>query len=399
MFAVVATPPSKRAPPTKTRPGALAPCRHGLSLPGRAPRIYAAAVPLQPIVTGPAQGIVDANGNVSIKFPNVPPMQVWTATVSVPASTPDVKWTAAISGVPVASFYGSSPAGPFSLPPQGQLTLSASNLKTGTIYAAMMQGSAVEQDLADPSPAAAPPATNAVSVINEEVFAAGPIVASPGPTTVILNVPPAWSVLHLLCITGNAGVQITGVQSGYGYLTHLVGVANVFIAGGVVPVLIDPALDSEVNITVVQVGAVAPTIYVTAQLNSSVMVLNNSDTPLYIAGGASPSGSSFPVDVVPYGGSRTIIVPRAAAGTSAVLPAPSAGTAYRLQRAVLSTGAGTTLAQLNGHTSGFIYSFSVASIIDNMFGTLVSEALDWITAGGGGTLYLSYDVVTTPTIS
>lgn len=114
-------------------------------------------------------------------------------------------------------------------------------------------------------------------------------------------------------------------------------------------------------------------------------------------------GKVEPLDVVSYGGALKVTATKAAAGTVAVLPTPATGFAYRLHRGAYSLGTGATAMELLGHTAGFIYSVYETSggfaDPDNFNGQIVTEALDVLFVAGGGTFYLTYDVITTPSIT
>lgn len=371
-------------------------------------------MPLQPINANQAEATVDANGNVALKFDRPPQQTVWTATVAVPGAPPSVRWTASIAGIPVGSFYGSSPAGPWSIPPAAQLVLTASNLTPGAVFTASISGSSVEQDLADPSPAAAPPATNAVSIINEEEFVAGPINDGGAGTTITVNIPPSWSVLHFLNGFGQpAQITVTGVQTGFVYANKLQVIGGASAPSVITPVLIDPAADNQVTVLIKAVGTILQSsVYITAQLNSSAYVVNNPEQPLYIAPGApsgvGPGGLGFGYnfDVLPYGGLRKVQGANLGAGTSAVLAAPVPGTAFALRRVVFTGTVANQSASLVGHTSGFtITRFDLSTAAGgfwrdmNLDGDLWQEGIDFTTTAGGGVAMLSYDVVTLPVIS
>jgi hypothetical protein len=111
------------------------------------------------------------------------------------------------------------------------------------------------------------------------------------------------------------------------------------------------------------------------------------------------SGQTQPLDVVEYGGQFQASHTFAGAGSAVLLGAPPGGSeSYRLHRFIEGSGAGGVTAVLTGTTSGFLYAISVAASVDNCMGQLVGEGLT-VTVTAAMTVYLTYDVVTTPSIA
>jgi hypothetical protein len=102
-----------------------------------------------------------------------------------------------------------------------------------------------------------------------------------------------------------------------------------------------------------------------------------------------------PVQVVALvGGASQATATNVGAGSSLLLPAPATGAAYNLRHVTFVLGSGATQVEIVGHTSGFIYtaSFSSSAVLDNMAGQIATEELDFTTIGGGGSVYLTYDL-------
>jgi len=100
-----------------------------------------------------------------------------------------------------------------------------------------------------------------------------------------------------------------------------------------------------------------------------------------------------PVQIVALvGGASQATATNGGAGTSVLLPAPT-GAPYNLRHVAFVLGSGATQVEIIGHTSSFIYTvaFSSSAVLDNMAGQIVTEALDFTTIGGGGSVYLTYD--------
>lgn len=360
-------------------------------------------MPLQPIGTPPQTGKVDANGNVAISFPPVPQQLAWTATVAVTNATPDVNWVVLVAGVPVGNAQGSNPAGPFQIPPGGQLTLEAANLQPGATYQASISGSSIEQDLADPSPASAPPGSSAVTAINEQIL----IGRFTAPNSLLLNTPPSWSVLRVwpLGVAPTSGIDltITGQQSTIEYAEALFCPAT-----AMTPILLDPAADQQVNISSAAVGLGGP-YYLTVQLNAPSMIFNSSEQPIYVVPtSTSPGRPGVPAEVYAVGGllkANTLTV-ATGGGTAGALPTPPIGQMWRLHRWVFLPGAaspwsGNVILQGNTGSHWTYGTMNVAAqLIDNADGMLIGEACTFVNFSNvAGTFTIVYDQIATPAIA
>lgn len=108
-------------------------------------------------------------------------------------------------------------------------------------------------------------------------------------------------------------------------------------------------------------------------------------------------GKVEPLDVVMYGGLNHASSVFAGGGAAVLLPAPAAGFVYRLQRIIVTAGVGF----LTGTTSGVIYAIAQNQTTvapDNCMGQLVNEGIT-ANATAALTLYMTYDLITTPSIS
>lgn len=107
-------------------------------------------------------------------------------------------------------------------------------------------------------------------------------------------------------------------------------------------------------------------------------------------------GQVEPLDVVAYGGAFKVT--QSAAGNVTVLPAPSAGFAYRLHRFTTQNGADTSL--VLGATSGVLYAAVGigGNPVDRCDGQLCTEALNIDNNSGAVLACLFYDIMLTPLI-
>lgn len=162
------------------------------------------------------------------------------------------------------------------------------------------------------------------------------------------------------------------------------------------------ALPGEV-VQVAATGLTAGTTYVLQWIGRSDSLSTTApsypDTNSSPAGGgviSQPPGTSFVV--VFQGGASLATATNGGASTSVLLPTPPAGQSYALHNATFTLGAGTTQAQIVGHSTGFVYcqAFATSEIFDALMGQLVAEALDFTTVGGGGSVWLSYDLTAPP---
>jgi hypothetical protein len=91
-----------------------------------------------------AVGIVDANGNLSIKFPQTSVGAEFTGVVSVPSSPSTTIWNVVINDTTVSTNGGSSQYGPLQLNSSDVLMLEGSGLAPGTQYQGVLIGALVQ---------------------------------------------------------------------------------------------------------------------------------------------------------------------------------------------------------------------------------------------------------------
>jgi hypothetical protein len=154
------------------------------------------------------------------------------------------------------------------------------------------------------------------------------------------------------------------------------------------------------QVIITAVGLTAGTTYVLQWIGRSDSL--SETEPSYpdtnAAGGATgttvtqPPGSPSSV-VSLIGGALLATATTAMAGSATLLVAPGAGTEYLLRHVAFTLGSGATQVQIVGATTGFVYtqSFSSSAVLDNMAGQIVTEALNFVTTGGGGSVWLTYD--------
>lgn len=99
-------------------------------------------------LTEKAQGTVDDDGNITIRFASVPSSLAWTGTVSVVDSEMATSWSVALSLQSIGSTLGTNWFGPFVAHTMETLTLGASGLTPGVIHIAAWIGYSIENDLA-----------------------------------------------------------------------------------------------------------------------------------------------------------------------------------------------------------------------------------------------------------
>lgn len=119
------------------------------------------------------------------------------------------------------------------------------------------------------------------------------------------------------------------------------------------------------------------------------------------AGGvvSQPPGSA--ITVMLQGGASQAILTNASATTTQILGTPAPGTNWLLHNMTFTLGSGTTAAQLVGNSTGFVYAqmLNAAETFFPLMGQVVAEALNLVTAGGGGSGWLSYDTGPPPVSS
>lgn len=110
-------------------------------------------------------------------------------------------------------------------------------------------------------------------------------------------------------------------------------------------------------------------------------------------------GTSFSVQLT--GGASQATATDASAGTVVLLATPPAGQQYALHNANFTLGSGATQIQIVGHSTAFVYAqaFSSADVFRPLEGQIVAEALDMVVTGGGGSVWLSYDLIPPPVSS
>lgn len=111
-------------------------------------------------------------------------------------------------------------------------------------------------------------------------------------------------------------------------------------------------------------------------------------------------GKSRPVDVAPMGGASKVVV-TTAAGNVTILPAPSAGFAYRLHRLTMFNGPSAWLINSGSPlaTYGVLSASGVGNGgVDNLDGQIVTEAIQLNSGTAGSPATLTYDLVIAPTI-
>ncbi len=91
-----------------------------------------------------AVGIVDAKGNLSIKFPQTSVGAEFTGVVSVPSSPSTTIWNVVINDTTVSTNGGSSQYGPLQLNSSDVLMLEGSGLAPGTQYQGVLIGALVQ---------------------------------------------------------------------------------------------------------------------------------------------------------------------------------------------------------------------------------------------------------------
>lgn len=166
------------------------------------------------------------------------------------------------------------------------------------------------------------------------------------------------------------------------------------------------ALPGEV-VQVTATGLTANTVFTVQWIGRSDPL--SSTAPSYPDTSTSPPGGitatvvqtnlSGALEVYEVGGLTYVSNNNGSATTTALLGPPGAGNVYRLQRAVYSLGSGATNGQLLGDLTQNQYAETVsASDRENLDGLCVFEALDWKTIGGGGQIWLYYDLIPKPTL-
>lgn len=284
----------------------------------------------QPLNLPPAQGVSDAGGNITIRFGNVPASLAWVATVAVPASTPDIQWTAYVADVAAGSFFGSTPAGPFLVPPNGQLSIKASGLQPATTFQAVINGTSQNQDQA---PTPQPQTVATTNGIVEDVLVVEGTAG--GSITLTINTQPSWGSIRIFTSAARL-VTVVGVQTGTFYQA-----ARLVAAAAYATVVIDPAVDKQIQIGLV--GAGGTNYFITAQLSDVVMtaVVEPGEDPIVVREQFPPVASASLTEI--------------AIGTYKLLDSSTLnpGAEFVVHSLTLAVPAGTaTLAEIEGGLDG-----------------------------------------------
>lgn len=218
------------------------------------------------------------------------------------------------------------------------------------------------------------------------------VASSAGGATFTYPAPATDLVYHgtLVCTTAPVGAVFVASVAGTQWASW-----NGGAVGGPLQ-----ALPGE-QVQVVATGLTASATYVLQWTGRSDAL--HETAPSYPDTNASPAstvsqspGSSL--NVLLQGGALLVSATNASATTVALLGTPPPGDNYSLHNATFELGSGATAVKIVGNATGFIYAESdnAADIFRPLMGQIVNESLNLVTVGGGGSVWLSYDLVAPP---
>jgi hypothetical protein len=357
----------------------------------------------QPRVTGTTQqlnesvsAVASGTGTATFTFQSPPQGLVWTGTLSCGSAPATASFLAMIGATNWGTWGGDSVAGPVQAYANQQLVVTATGLTAGLSYDLIWAGSSDEPSGIQPVFPDVNASALSVALATTQgivdflgsnqsaVFSASP--STPVPTVTALHSYLTIMVLILIpgatppAITAQTFLQATSTTFSPQTQTPVPFLGGTPVATFLLPIAVAPGQLFDVLITAS--GTATGSIYLYG--------LSTTMTEQVVA----PVGN--PLSVAIRGGTLLASHTFVGAGSVALLPAPAAGFAYRLQR--LTQGDTASFANLTGTTSGAIYGFAAAIVVDNLDGLISAEGLT-LSSGAALTATLFYDVIPAPTIS
>ena len=399
---------------------------------------YGRSGAVQPISALPAQTAA-SNGTITFTFPHVALGQVWTGTINVGGAPDSATFTALTGASTFGQFKGSNSWGPIQLGGGDQLIVNGTGLVPGTLYQCSFQGAAVTG--ADPG-IIYPSAYADTVTTSTEQLALGEIKYNTGggagtPITIVLapayrsvwvwwyiyndGLPFNGAILSNITVTGN----VTGENYYYTfppYNNSGVGVGGTNYQFIRIPVTngIDTQLSVTYNLTTstsppgsasitVEWGADLATldlgVYQEGTWNVGITgtpTISGTVAVSSVAGTVTvDNAAGNAIEVYEVGGLSNASINLTSTTTTNLLAAPATGKAYRIHSICIF-----------GNTASQTVRFALGSV---PFATLIigqapqAMTMNGLTTTGAVTVtssaatsifaYVTYDLITTPTIS
>ena len=377
---------------------------------------YGRSGAVQPISALPAQTAA-SDGTITFTFPHVALGQVWTGTINVGNAPDSANFTAVTGASTFGQFKGSNSWGPIQLGGGDQLVVNGTGLVPGTLYQCSFQGAAVTG--ADPG-IIYPSAYADTVTTSTEQLALGKIkynissgTSSGTPITIVLA--PAyrsvWVWWYIKSLGGTGAVlfniKVTGNVTGESYYYNYPPYNNSGVgASGTnyqfIRIPVTNGIDTQLSVTYT-FSCDTPGAAITVEWGADLATL---DLGVYQEGtwnvGITGQTAGNALEVYEVGGLSNASVNLTSTTTTNLLPAQgTSGQAYRIHSI-----------SIFGNTATQSVRFGQGSV---PFATIIigqapqAMAMNGLTTTGAVTVtssattsifaYITYDLITTPTIS
>lgn len=351
----------------------------------------------QPIPLGPG-GTSDSYGNLTLTYPNVPTGQTWIGTIAIPGAPASALVVAQVGNLNYGSWTGSNTFGPITVGQSDNLELTITNLLPSTPYQPAWNGVVYTNE---DGPLVWPSANSSSVGVYFPFVPVGTYAAKAtgvGTQSFDVTIQGSWRSLYLAGLVFNGATpatpKVVGIQSGFQYSVYTDGSttgANAFYWH--VP-LLPVGVDQTVRVTITN-NTVATNLYYGGDFAPAEQAVYVTNIPTVTVQG----GSTIAVETYPVGGVTATSVTTTGTAAVQILPAPAAGTCYRLHMAAIYTASGSldvefydnvVICQLHAGTSNQ----------QTLDGLLVTAAINVKNSAVTSTqCVIRYDTIVTPTIS